>query len=367
MVTATIYSSAGTKIIDIGDTGLQPWLQETTYLMDQLGRTTATIAQTVSPTWQSGTGPFATPFVTGPAPILDTTTTVPSSTITTPPNPPSLSLSNSTVSGSNVVTTGAGIPPATATAKSPMLNTILGVAIGVLVGLLIGVAYYFYRRRNQKRKARKESGSSGSEDNWSDNTSPPPIDYEKVMSVSRAMGRIKAVFDTKGQDDTDEGWSQRWPQDMSERPKQSQNELKIRVSHDEYTGTPPPPFDADDPTRPPAAAPVSILKQPPVEPRTTLIETAHTLLKRAPTYEPIYAEKKPPVRNKGVRFGPDEVREFGLTSVASREPSLDGSDANSDGWSVEATLSLGSGSSNMSDREMEGEVLKMAAAERSRR
>jgi len=246
-----------------------------------------------------------------------------------------------------------------------MLNTIMGVAIGVLAGLVIGISYYFYRRR-QRRRTRKEAGESDSEDNWSNNLSPFPINYEKVVSVARAMGKVKSVFNNKGRDDMDEGWSQRWPQDKSGRPKESRNELDIHISHDEYSGTPPPPFDAGE-LRPPAAPPVSILKQPPVEPRTTLIETAQSMLKRAPTYEPTYAEKKPQVRNKGVRFGPDQVREFGRTPLASREPSFDGSDTDSDDWSVNATPSLESGSSNMSDREMEGEVLKKATAERSKR
>lgn len=238
----------------------------------------------------------------------------------------------------------------------------MGVAVGVLVGLVIGVAYYFYRRSKQ-RKARKEVSESGSENNWSDNASPPAINYEKVAIAARGLGKIKAVFDIKSNDEMDEGWSQRWPQ---QDPKRL-NDLDVHVSHDEYAGRSPPPFDSNDPNRPPAAAPVSILKAPPIEPRTTLFETAHGLLKRAPTYEPNYAEKKPQVRKKGVRFGPDQVREFGLTPAASREASLDGMDTDSDGWSVDAMSGLESGSSNMSDREMEGEVLKKASAERSRR
>lgn len=186
------------------------------------------------------------------------------------------------------------------------------------------------------------------------------------MNVARAIGKAKSVFDSKSQDKSDEGWSQRWPQGKPRIPQESRNELDIHISHDEYAGTPPPPFEPDESFRPPIAPPVSILKQPPVEPRTTLIETAQSLIKRAPSYEPTYAEKKPQVRNKGVRFGPDQVREFGWTPVGSRAPSLDGNDMDSDRWSVDAALSLESGSSNMSDREMEGEVLKKAMAERSK-
>ena len=237
----------------------------------------------------------------------------------------------------------------------------MGVAVGVLVGLVMGVAYYLYRRRN-KRKARKEAGVSGSEDSWKEKVSASPINYEKAVSYAHTMGKVKAVFDFKARDYMDEGWSQRWPQ-----KKPALNELNVHISHDEFAGTPPPPFYAEDQTRPPIPAPISILKQPPVEPRTTLIETAQSLLKRAPTYEPIYAEKKPQSRNKGVRFGADQVREFGLTPVASREPSIDGMDTDSDIWSIDAMSGPESGSSNMSDREMEGEVLKKANAERSRR
>ena len=239
----------------------------------------------------------------------------------------------------------------------------MGVAVGVLVGLVIGIAYYFYRR-GKKKKARKDAGESGSEDNWSDNASPPPPNYGKVVGVARAVAKVKAVFDINTRDEMSEGWSQQWPQEKAERPQQSRDELEIHISHDEYAGTTPP-FNVDPSTKAPTAAPVSILKQPPVEPRTTLIETAHSMLKRAPAYEPTFAEKKPPVQNKGVRFGPDQVREFGRTPVASREPSIDGRTTDSDAWSVDATSGLESGSSNMSDREMEGEVLKKASAERS--
>ena len=51
MVTSTIYSDSQLVVVDIGSVpATRPWLQQTTYLIDQSGHTTAVLAQTDQPT-----------------------------------------------------------------------------------------------------------------------------------------------------------------------------------------------------------------------------------------------------------------------------------------------------------------------------
>ena len=178
--------------------------------------------------------------------------------------------------------------------------------------------------------------------------------------ATAAVLKAKAILGGKFRNDKDDGWSQRWPQ---EKPD---DDLDKHISHDDYASKPPPPAASGIRLPSPAIAPASILKETPIDPKTTLLFTAQSLLQEVPTYEPTFAEKKPQAEKKGVKWGPDQIREFGWTPVASREPSVDGRFEKADDGPGSTRRRSRSRSGRRKDHEGEGEAFKKANRERPR-
>lgn len=131
MVTKTIYTDLYQVVVDIGAVPpTEEWLQETTYLIDKLGHTTAILAQTDQPT--QGVSLQPVPFTPAGAQV---------SLVAPPTTTPSLA---PTVSHSN-----SGNP-----------NTVIALAaVGVIFGVVIMAATLYLLRR---RALRQRLGVHGS-------------------------------------------------------------------------------------------------------------------------------------------------------------------------------------------------------------
>ncbi|KAI9875065.1 MAG: hypothetical protein M1830_008975 [Pleopsidium flavum] len=488
MVTATIYSNSALVVVDIGDNGEVPWLEETTYLLNKAGKTTATIAQTVQPSSQTGTGPSTLPFVAGSSTAFDASTASvtresfllhgqatpssssssssaapPPNTITTPPSPLTTSLQSLSSSPTSTATDVAVRPPSTSSVVAPaatpskplILNTAMGVAAAILTAVLIGAVYYFYRR-HYKKTAYKRSNELSAEAKWiSPSFSPTSINMEGNTFAARAMREEMKSLAAEEKGEIQQTWSQQWPQekptldrepgrfaksdrtpiahyssdlsdgydqqekrlyglrDQNQRtspqqsssrpsrtiaipqgsslpplPKQTvsyidalsngvgnlpthetQRSPDIRFTHNEYVSTVPPTAQNGS-TIPQAITNLtSILKPPPTEPKS-LLSKAQSLFTSTPDYKPTFADPKPQVRNKGVTFGEDQIREFGLTPVGSSVGSSDDLYENADSTETEMG-DTGSQSRKRGDRrlghDVEGEVWKTEARNDSRR
>ncbi|CAF9903839.1 MAG: hypothetical protein ALECFALPRED_003004 [Alectoria fallacina] len=130
MVTSTIYSDSQTVVIDVGSVpATAPWLEQTTYLIDQSGYTTAVLAQTDQPTPGVTLAPVpypATPTTTAPTPTSVTLTPVP---YTTTPTTTVLTLT-------------------LVTGRTPMpAVTVAGTVIGVVAGIALTLALVCYLRQ----------------------------------------------------------------------------------------------------------------------------------------------------------------------------------------------------------------------------
>jgi len=149
----------------------------------------------------------------------------------------------------------------------------------------------------------------------------------------------------------------------------SQRSPDVQVSHNEFISTPPPP-SPNDSTIPQAITKLaSILKQPPTEPKT-LLAKAQSLFNSASEYKPTFAEPKPQVQKKGVTFGEDQVREFGLTPVGSCVWSSDDTYEEVDLRETEARDTRPQGGKRRESglgHDVEGEVWKNEARSNSRR
>ena len=167
MGTSTIYSDAQYVIVDIGSApATAPWLKQTTYLIDSSGQTTAFLAQT---------GP-ATPGVTLTAVPYTSSQPTHSATITPVPHKssqPTQGVTAATVSDTSpaqVFRPSSAVPfglpqaptttvppsaqhPAKASPHTPRNVVVDAAVIGVLVGIAIAVAlvYYTCRRIRMKR------------------------------------------------------------------------------------------------------------------------------------------------------------------------------------------------------------------------
>ncbi|KAK4697338.1 hypothetical protein P7C71_g716, partial [Lecanoromycetidae sp. Uapishka_2] len=156
MPTRTIYTDAYMVVIDIGTPpSLSPWLEETTYLMDGSGHTTAIVAQTDQPT----AGVILQPIPFTPAnqqalqktSATERTTGLP--TVTAPPH-----------------TTP--IPTIVAAAKSTddsiTTNLIAKAGAGAAVGLLVTAVLIYLLRRRSQRKRRRIASNLEDDHAWED-------------------------------------------------------------------------------------------------------------------------------------------------------------------------------------------------------
>ncbi|MCJ1231627.1 hypothetical protein MMC12_008306 [Toensbergia leucococca] len=151
MVTKTIYSDAHEVVVDIGQVDDErEWLQETTYLLNSAGQTTAMIAQTGP--LSSGQTALPVPFTPADAQILATAAA--SSGISSPSGSPT---------ASNAATPST---PSKSTGSPPTIIIAMGV-IGGIFGLLFSLSMYLlFQRRGRKSWVRKKSENVGTEDEW---------------------------------------------------------------------------------------------------------------------------------------------------------------------------------------------------------
>ncbi len=221
-------------------------------------------------------------------------------------------------------------------------------------GLIIALGYYIYRRRSKRLGRASELGSEGSRS---------PISFDESKTVQKVGGKLR-------EDEKDDGWSQNWPQQKPGEAKSTSVDLGLRISDDGYFA-PTPHFTSSLVVSPGTTALVSILKEPPVDPKTTLLFSAQSLLRRPPTYEPTFAEKRPDRPKKGVTFGQNDVRIFGTTPYGSRAGSIDegydneyesneNDDSDSDGGSSITRSLSETAYEDILNHQMEGEVLRRA-------
>ena len=361
MVTQTIYTDAYMVVIDIG--AVPPtaeWLEETTYLIDSAGHTTAIIAQTDQPT----DGVTLQPVPFKPAQAL-LTNNVPSTT--TPSAGPASATSPSATSTTAINPT---VTSTTSTHKrnSSMTYTLLGV--GVVLGVLIAAVTVYLLRRRRKRRSfgvfgqkvgSTDSSSSlnsleklvegtrmtqGGFSRESDGEEMPSWEgflkeveniYERfdnttilsssVGSISRSDGSRPTVSEL--QEKYNELWRNKHSPPMDQITNFSNAALGAPTSN-----LPPLPkqtfrekseLTARKLPRPQSIGPVSILKRPA---RKGFIGAVHGILNHA-NNDAAHADegshpgqKQGPKVKKGVRFGDNEVREFGATPLPSRTNSM---------------------------------------------
>ncbi len=166
MVTKTIYTDPYQIVIDIGGVPpTQQWLQETTYLIDQAGHTTAMIAQTDRPTRGVSLQPVPfTPVHAGVAPSAPT-----SSPISTDSH-----------------------------AKSGSSNTIIALAaVGVVLGVVImATTLCLLRRRALRQRLRAQGGLSISEDSAGSDSSTSSNGVEKFFDETKTTQGVKPTLPT---------------------------------------------------------------------------------------------------------------------------------------------------------------------------
>lgn len=166
MVTKTIYTDSFMVVVDVGAVPpTEAWLEETTYLIDKSGHTTAIIAQTDAPT--SGVSLQPVPF--------------------TPVNA-QISLAASSTTSPNPTHT----PPSQ---KSGPSSTIIAVAsVGVIIGMVIMAAtLYLLRRRGIRARLRAQSSPPSSGDSASNVSSTSQNSIEKSILESKAAQGFKST------------------------------------------------------------------------------------------------------------------------------------------------------------------------------
>ena len=353
MVTQTIYTDAYMVVIDIG--AVPPtaeWLEETTYLIDSAGHTTAMIAQTDQPT----DGVTLQPVPYKPAQAL-LTNNVPS--LTTPPAGPASATSPAAINPTVTST------PSTHKRDSSMTYTLVGV--GVMLGVLVAAVMVYLLRIRRKKKSfgvfgqkvgSTDSSSSlnsleklvegtrmtqGGFSRESDREELPSWEgflkeveniYERFDNTTILSSSIGSISRSDGSRPTvselQEKYNELWRNKHSPPMEQKTNS----VVGSPTSNLPPLPkqtfrekseLTARKMTRPQSIGPVSILKWPA---RKGIIGAVHGILSHtnddaAEADEGSHpGQKQWPKGKKGVRFGDNEIREFGATPVPSRTNSM---------------------------------------------
>lgn len=145
MPTRTIYTDSFMVVIDIGEPPtLSPWLEETTYLIDSSGHTTAMVAQTDQPT--AGVALQPVPFTpVNQQALIKTSGTKRTTGLPTVTSPPQIT---------PAATLGAAPTSTNAHSNhSPSTAVLAGVGAAAVVGLIItAVVIWLVRRRKQRNR-----------------------------------------------------------------------------------------------------------------------------------------------------------------------------------------------------------------------
>ena len=333
MGTSTIYSNAQYVIVDIGSApATAPWLKQTTYLIDSSGRTTAFLAQTGPAT--EGVTITAVPY----------TSSQPTQGLTITPVPykssqPIKGVTTTTVpdtSSAQVSTTSSAVPfelpqgPTTTAPPSAQHSTkapphtprnviVDAAVIGVLAGIAIVVAlvHYTCRRIRMKRLETKRllQTSQDTAEEWTPVHELPHWDmFVKETQQYQTRSEESAMGFREGNGvglGIERNQVVSWPNIPELREK---NEQLARVrsgssnTYDQW------PAGYPLPAKPPAQAnigqPTSILKRPAPDGIPSVAQgTVGNEDERGAGR--ISATRNIARAKKGVRFGVNQIREFG--------------------------------------------------------
>ena len=347
------YSPGLFAIVKVPQTDdLHPWNAWTTFLLNSAGQTTAIRART------GDDGDFQRSFT----PVNDAI----ASTIAQP--------SPSQPRGSAATTSA--LPTSPPPQKGPSITMIGMISAGVVFGLVFVLAGFFLWRRTARQRELSSQGSSYDSSLGSDETpsstsiKPWKLRPRGETTWDNFMGEIEgeyARFDESrissngdypsriGEGRSSEGGYRETAEEKQERLWRLTNRSHSPppASQDALGGEkdePPVNFGAGydttggRPWRPKPALKFplsSILKRPPTPtpsmagiPGADASHPSHVAVRNLldsgpePNYKPNFTEKeaeaevKKTKKRKGVRFGEDQVREFGRTPLGSRAPSL---------------------------------------------
>lgn len=317
MGTSTIYSNAKYVIVDIGSApATAPWLKQTTYLIDSSGQTTAILAQTGPAT--EGVTLTAVPYTSSQPTQGVTATTMPDT------------------SSAQVSTTSSAVPfelpqgPTTtappsaqyATKASPRTprNVIVPAAVtGVLAGIAIVVAlvYFALRRIKMKRLETKRllQTPQDTAEEWTPVHELPHWDmFAKETQQYQTRSEDSAMTFREG-NGVGLGIERNQVVSWSSIPEsREKNEQLARVrsgSSNTYDQWPAGyPLPAKLPAQANVGQPTSILKRPATN---GIPSVAQDMVENKDDRSPrrISATRSIARAKKGVRFGVNQIREFG--------------------------------------------------------
>ncbi|MCJ1240546.1 hypothetical protein MMC14_008550 [Varicellaria rhodocarpa] len=364
MVTVTVESDTIQVVVNIGvSVETEPWFAETTYLIDSLGHTTALIAQTA---------PAASTYDITPVPWTPTPVAAAAAPLTTSTaSPVPTSAAASTTAAAAFTTSPITLTPSPTQSGVPSSkgdSTLLigmGVA-GAIVGLLaLATAYYLWRKAMKRSEESSQSygdGSSKSSSSYSSSSTAmfrpwgdrPTADLTWSEFIDEFQDEYARYDESKisfqgdypsriGEGRSSQGGYRETVEEKQERlwrlanrshspPPAYVDEKDGRVvSFREESETI---YSSPQIPRPTLKFPLSILKRPPTptpsvsgarpvnRPLFNLLPTTiQNVLGESPdpTYTPNFAERpaKTVKAKKGVRFGVDQIKEFGRTPAAS--------------------------------------------------
>ena len=364
MFTVTVESDTIQVVVNIGvSVDTEPWFAETTYLIDSLGHTTALIAQTApaASTYDITPIPWTpTPVAAAAAPL----TTSATSSESTSAAASTTAVATFTTSPTRFTSspTQSGVP---SSKGDSMLLIGMGVA-GAMVGLLaLATAYYLWRKAMKRSEEMSQSygdGSSTSSGSYSSSSTAmfQPWDHTPTANltwsefIDEFQDEYARYYESKtssqgdypsriGEDRSSQGGYRETIEEKQERlwrlanrshspPPAYIDEKDGRVvSFKEESETV---YNSPQIPRPTLKFPLSILKRPPTptpsvsgarpvnRPLLNLLSTTiQNVLGESPdpTYTPNFAERPAETvkAKKGVRFGVDQIKEFGRTPATS--------------------------------------------------
>ena len=333
MGTSIIYSDAQYVIVDIGSApATAPWLKQTTYLIDRSGQTTAFLAQT---------GP-ATPGVTFTAVPYTSSQPTHSATITPVPqksSQPTQGVTAATVSDTSpaqVFRPSSAVPfrlpqaptttvppsaqhPVKASPHTPRNAVVDAAVIGVLVGIAVAVALVYYTRRRIRMKRletkRLLPTSQDTAEQWTPAHELPHWDMFAKKTQQYHTRSEGSAMDFREANGIGLGIERNqlvpWPS-ILELGEKNEHLARIRSGSSNTYDQRPTGYPL--PAKPPAQAntgqPTSILKRPAPN---GIPSAAQGIVGNEDERGPrrISATRNIARAKKGVRFGVNQIREFG--------------------------------------------------------